>query len=42
MDTTLPVIVQSCGSEELITAFTSGFILSLIAPFTITTIAMLQ
>ncbi|NWF86220.1 LysO family transporter [Candidatus Bathyarchaeota archaeon] len=42
MDTTLPIIVQYCGSEELITAFASGFILSLIAPFTITTIATLN
>jgi uncharacterized membrane protein YbjE (DUF340 family) len=42
MDTTLPVIVQYCGSEELITAFTSGFILSLIAPFAIAAIATLQ
>lgn len=42
MDTTLPVIVRYCGSEELITAFTSGFILSLIAPFTIATIAAIQ
>ena len=42
MDTTLPVIVRYCGSEALITAFASGFTLSLIAPFTITTIAALQ
>ncbi|MDH5793501.1 MAG: lysine exporter LysO family protein, partial [Candidatus Bathyarchaeota archaeon] len=42
MDTTLPVIVGYCGSEALITAFASGFTLSLIAPFTITTIAALQ
>jgi uncharacterized membrane protein YbjE (DUF340 family) len=41
MDTTLPVITRYCGSEELITAFSSGFTLSLIAPFTITTIATL-
>jgi len=39
MDTTLPVIVKYCGSEALITAFSSGFALSIIAPFTITTIA---
>jgi uncharacterized membrane protein YbjE (DUF340 family) len=42
MDTTLPVIVRYCGSEELVTAFASGFILSLIAPFTITAIAAIQ
>jgi uncharacterized membrane protein YbjE (DUF340 family) len=41
MDTTLPVIVRYCGSEALITAFASGFALSLIAPFTITAIATL-
>jgi uncharacterized membrane protein YbjE (DUF340 family) len=41
MDTTLPVIVRYCGSDALITAFLSGFILSLIAPFTITLIATL-
>jgi uncharacterized membrane protein YbjE (DUF340 family) len=39
MDTTLPVIVHYCGSEALITAFASGFTLTLIAPFTITAIA---
>jgi uncharacterized membrane protein YbjE (DUF340 family) len=42
MDTTLPVIVRYCGSETLITAFASGFTLSLIAPFAITAIAALQ
>jgi uncharacterized membrane protein YbjE (DUF340 family) len=41
MDTTLPVIVRYCGSEALITAFSSGFALSLTAPFTITIIASL-
>ncbi|MEM3609082.1 MAG: lysine exporter LysO family protein [Candidatus Bathyarchaeia archaeon] len=41
MDTTLPVIVRYCGSESLIIAFLSGFVLSLIAPFTITAIAAL-
>ena len=41
MDTTLPVIVRYCGSEALITAFSSGFALSLAAPFTITAIATL-
>jgi uncharacterized membrane protein YbjE (DUF340 family) len=38
MDTTLPVIVRYSGSDALITAFSSGFTLSLIAPFTITAI----
>jgi len=42
MDTTLPVIVRYCGSDTLITAFSSGFTLSLIAPFTITAIAALR
>jgi len=42
MDTTLPIIVRYCGSEALITAFASGFTLSLIAPFTITAIAASQ
>lgn len=42
MDTTLPIIVQYCGSDELITAFSSGFTLSLIAPFTIMAIATLR
>jgi len=41
MDTTLPIIVQYSGSESLIVAFSSGFTLSLIAPFTITAMAML-
>ena len=41
MDTTLPVIVRYCGSEALITAFSSGFILSLIAPLTVAAIASL-
>jgi uncharacterized membrane protein YbjE (DUF340 family) len=42
MDTTLPVIVRYCGSEALITAFASGFTLSIIAPFTIIAIASLR
>jgi uncharacterized membrane protein YbjE (DUF340 family) len=42
MDTTLPVIVHYCGSETLITAFASGFTLSLITPFTITALAALR
>ena len=41
MDTTLPVTVRYCGSEMLITAFSSGFTLSLIAPITIIAIAAL-
>lgn len=41
MDTTLPVIVRYCGSETLITAFSSGFVLSMIAPFTVVAIASL-
>jgi uncharacterized membrane protein YbjE (DUF340 family) len=41
MDTTLPIIVRYCGSDSLIIAFLSGFILSLIAPFTITAVAAL-
>jgi uncharacterized membrane protein YbjE (DUF340 family) len=41
MDTTLPIIVRYCGSDALITAFSSGLILSLIAPFTIVAIASL-
>ncbi|MBC7131317.1 LysO family transporter, partial [Candidatus Bathyarchaeota archaeon] len=40
-DTTLPVIVRCCGQEALITAFASGFILTLAAPFAITAIAAL-
>jgi len=42
MDTTLPVIVRYCGSDMLITAFTSGFTLSVMAPFTIIAIASLR
>ncbi|MGB9671533.1 MAG: hypothetical protein C0193_01940 [Candidatus Bathyarchaeota archaeon] len=41
MDTTLPVIVRYCGQDTLITAFSSGFTLTIIAPFTITAIATL-
>ena len=41
MDTTLPIIVRYCGSDTLITAFSSGFVLSIIAPFTIMAIAAL-
>jgi len=39
MDTTLPVIMRYCGSDMLITAFSNGLILTLIAPFTIIAIA---
>jgi len=41
MDTTLPVIVRYCGSDVLITAFSSGFVLSIIAPFTVIAFASL-
>jgi uncharacterized membrane protein YbjE (DUF340 family) len=41
MDTTLSVIVRYCGGDTLITAFLNGLILTLIAPFTIITIASL-
>ena len=41
-DTTLPIITRYCGSETLITAFSSGFTLSLAAPFTIVVIASLR
>lgn len=42
MDTTLPVIVRCCGQDALISAFSSGFILTLIAPFVITTMAAVR
>lgn len=42
MDTTLPVIVRYCGSDTLITAFSSGFALSVLAPFTIIAVAALR
>lgn len=41
MDTTLPILVRYCGSDVLIVAFSSGFILTIIAPFTIIAIASL-
>jgi uncharacterized membrane protein YbjE (DUF340 family) len=41
MDTTLPVIMRYCGGDMLITAFSNGLILTLIAPFTIIAIASL-
>jgi uncharacterized membrane protein YbjE (DUF340 family) len=39
MDTTLPVIMRYCGDDMLMTAFSNGLILTLIAPFTIIAIA---
>jgi len=39
MDTTLPVIARYCGSDVLITACSSGFVLSMVAPFTVIAIA---
>jgi len=42
MDTTLPIIVHYCGSDTLITAFSSGFVLTITAPFTIIAIATLK
>jgi uncharacterized membrane protein YbjE (DUF340 family) len=42
MDTTLPVIVRYCGSDVLITAFSSGFALSMIAPFTVVAMVSLK
>ena len=41
MDTTLPLIMRYCGSETVITAFSSGFILSIVAPFAINAIAVI-
>jgi uncharacterized membrane protein YbjE (DUF340 family) len=41
MDTTLPVIVRYCGPDTLITAFSSGFMLSLLAPFSIIAVTTL-
>jgi uncharacterized membrane protein YbjE (DUF340 family) len=41
MDTTLPIIVHYCGRETLIPAFTSGFILTIASPLTITILAVL-
>lgn len=42
MDTTLPIIVRYCGTGMLTTSFSSGFILTLTAPFTIIGIASLR
>ena len=41
MDTTLPAIVRYCGPDALITAFSSGFMLSLLAPFSIIAVSTL-
>lgn len=41
MDTTLPLIVRYCGKDMLITAFSNGLVLSLMAPFMIISIASL-
>ncbi|MGQ9551193.1 MAG: lysine exporter LysO family protein [Candidatus Bathycorpusculaceae bacterium] len=42
MDTTLPIIVRYCGTGMLTASFSSGFILTLTAPFTIIGIASLR
>jgi uncharacterized membrane protein YbjE (DUF340 family) len=42
MDTTLPVIVRYCGKDVLIVAFSSGFALSIAAPFVVMAIASLK
>ena len=42
MDTTLPVIVRYCGEDMLITAFSSGFVLSAVAPLSIVALASLS
>jgi len=42
MDTTLPVIVRYCGSDLLVASFASGFVLTVVAPFTIIAIASLR
>jgi uncharacterized membrane protein YbjE (DUF340 family) len=42
MDTTLPVIACYCGSDMLVTAFSSGFALSMIAPFTVVAMVSLK
>jgi uncharacterized membrane protein YbjE (DUF340 family) len=41
MDTTLGVIVRYCGKDTLILAFSSGLILSIIAPFATASLAAL-
>lgn len=42
MDTTLPMIVRYSGSGALITAFSSGFTLSMVAPFSIIALASIK
>jgi uncharacterized membrane protein YbjE (DUF340 family) len=42
MDTTLPIIMRYSDSEITVTAFSSGFILTIIAPFTIILIASIK
>jgi len=42
MDTTLPVIMRYCGEDMLITAFSSGFVLSAVAPLSIVALASLS
>lgn len=42
MDTTLPVIVRYCGSDVLVAAFSSGFVLSMLAPFMVLAFASLM
>lgn len=41
MDVTLPLIVRYSGKDTLITAFSNGLVLSLLAPFTIVAFASL-
>jgi uncharacterized membrane protein YbjE (DUF340 family) len=41
MDTTLPVIMHYCGQDTLIIAFSSGFTLTMAAPFTITGLSLI-
>ena len=41
MDMTLPILVRYSGQETLITAFSSGFILTIAALFTITAVSAL-
>ncbi len=41
MDATLPLIVRYCGKDMMITAFSNGLVLSLIAPFIIISVASL-
>ena len=41
MDTTLPLMIRYCGKDTLVTAFSNGLVLSLMAPFIIVSIASL-